>query len=63
MDFNLQIEMLKRNLIKSISDSELPIGVVHYIVKDILQDLTETYDEYLNEAYKKLQEENQKEEE
>ena len=34
-NFNLKIINLKQNIVNIIGDSELPVGVVYYILKDL----------------------------
>lgn len=45
--FNTQLNTLKKNLINTINDSGLPIGICYYIVKDVLTDVTNSYKETL----------------
>ena len=41
--FNTRCENLKRTLIDNINESDLPIGVIYYIMKTIMSDVTSTY--------------------
>lgn len=55
-DVNLQIEELRQNIVKMANQSGLPIGVVYYVMKDIMVDLENSYNNYVNQAYKKERE-------
>lgn len=58
---NLQIESTKSNLINLINNSGLPIGVIHYIIKDIAREVAAEYGRALSlEQQQKEQEENNK---
>lgn len=46
-DINLAIEGLKLTIYQIINKSELPIGTVYYILKDVCNDLEKTYNEVL----------------
>ena len=41
--FNTRCENLKRTLINNINESNLPIGVIYYIMQTIMSDVTSTY--------------------
>lgn len=43
MDFNLQCENLKSEIIKIINQSDLPIAVVYYIFQSIYTEIENTY--------------------
>lgn len=54
---NLQIEQTKQTLVQNINNSGLPIGVVLYIMKDLVSDLEKNYNQVVaNEYNKQLQE-------
>lgn len=54
---NLQIEQTKQTLVQNINNSGLPIGVVLYIMKDLVSDLEKNYSQVVaNEYNKQLQE-------
>ncbi len=55
-DINISIEEFKLNIIKLLNNSNMPIGIMYYIMKDVFGELTEEYQNYLNTATKKLQE-------
>lgn len=44
---NLQIESIKSNLIDIINNSGLPIGVIHYMLKDISREVATEYNKTL----------------
>lgn len=46
-NFNLKIINLKQNIVNIIGDSELPVGVVYYILKDLFDDITNAYQQSL----------------
>lgn len=46
--FNTRCENLKREVIDNINQSDLPIGVIYYIMKTIMSDVTSTYYGVLN---------------
>lgn len=41
MSINLQCEELRRNIVKQINDSGLPISLVYYMMKDLMDELSE----------------------
>lgn len=49
---NLLIEDLKNNLITDVQNSNLPLGICYYIVKDVFKELENTYFTTLNEEAK-----------
>lgn len=44
---NLQIEIVKQNIINTINNSGLPIGVIHYLLKDISNGVADEYNRVL----------------
>lgn len=56
-DINLNIEFFKNSMVDTINNSGLEIGIVYYVLKDILKDFEGNYFDYLNSA---LQEEREK---
>lgn len=55
--FNTACEYLKQQLITNINNSQLPIGVAYYIIKDIFQEVEKTYYATLNKEAMENQEE------
>lgn len=58
MDFNLRCDNFKKNLIKLIDDSELPIAVIYYICQNIFSQVQKSYFGTINQAILKEQQEN-----
>lgn len=46
--FNTRCEMLKKNLINTVNKSNLPIGVIFYIMSTIMSEVESTYYGVLN---------------
>lgn len=42
-EFNFKLEQLKTNLYKILEQSQLPLGAILYILKDILNNLNDQY--------------------
>lgn len=61
MGLNNQLNNFRKELLEKINDSQLPIGVVYYIVKDIFNDITTAYESaVLNELKEQAIQEAQK---
>lgn len=45
--FNTYINDFKRNLVNEINQSGLPVGIIYYILKDLLHDIEEAYQNVL----------------
>lgn len=45
--FNTYLHDFRNNMINTINDSGLPVGVVYYIMKDILNDIQNAYENTL----------------
>lgn len=58
---NFRIEIVKKQLINVINNSELPIGVIHYLLKDISNEVIAEYNNAI--AYEKQQQIQQMQEE
>ena len=43
MNFNYLIEDYKRSIVESIQQSQLPIGIIYYLFKDIVNEIEQTY--------------------
>lgn len=48
MGLNTMIQELHRNLIKDINSSQLPVGVVFFVLKDIFNETERSYINTLN---------------
>lgn len=46
---NLQIENFRNEILKSINNCGLPVGIAVYVMKDCYRDLLKAYDEVLEE--------------
>ena len=46
-NFNTKLENLKKDLITLINNSKMPVGVVYYLLKDILSEVTTSYEQTL----------------
>lgn len=46
-NFNTKLNSLKINLINTINQSKLPVGVIYYLLKDILIEVEKTYNQSL----------------
>ena len=44
-NFNIKMLSLKQNIVKLVGESELPVGVVYYILKDLFEDITNVYNQ------------------
>ena len=58
---NLDIYKFKEDLISLINNSNLLAGTAYYVVKDVLKDLEDTFQNSINQDYAKLQETSQQE--
>lgn len=46
-NFNTKLENLKKDLITLINNSEMPVGVVYYLLKDISSEVESSYKQTL----------------
>lgn len=56
-DINLQIEEFKQTIVDTVNHSGLPISVAYYILKDIMNDFTDSYKNYLEQASRREKQE------
>lgn len=57
MSINYSIEKLKNEIYKSINNSNLPVGIIYLLIKDMLRDIQEAYQNaYLQEINSQMQE-------
>ena len=47
ISINTSINLFRNNIAEAIRLSQLPVGVVYYILKDVLNDVGEVYDKTL----------------
>lgn len=52
---NTGIDIFKSNITNVINTSQLPVGIVYYVFKDILSEVKELYDNIVQEETKKIQ--------
>lgn len=56
MNNDLKMEQFKYNLIRLINESQLNVGSVYYIFKDVYADLASEYDKVIQQALKEQEE-------
>ena len=54
ISINTQMDMFKNNLINVIGDSQLPIGVTYYILKDVYKNIEMLYNQTLEKEQQEL---------
>lgn len=54
-DINLIIEDFKHSIVDTVNQSGLPIGIVYYVMKDIMNELVNNYETYIENANQKEQ--------
>ena len=59
---NTKAEELKIQFFELINNSQLPISLVYYLFKDIMQELTDFYNKILQEEFDRAKEEEEKHE-
>jgi hypothetical protein len=59
MDFNFNIEKCKNDVYTVLGNSQLPLGVLHYLVKDIAKDVEQLYFQAVAEEQQKMMQEQQ----
>lgn len=47
MSMNTLVNILKENMTNVINNSQVPIGVVYYVLKDLLSEVEDVYDKAL----------------
>lgn len=50
MNINQQIENTRQELINTLNNSQLPIGIVYYILKDIMTEVNNMYQTSLSKV-------------
>lgn len=61
MDINKKIDIFSQQIQEIVNKSELPIGIVFYIIKDLYREIEYTYISYLNNLAFQAEEETQEE--
>ena len=54
LSINAGIDVFKSNITNVISNSQLPVGIVYYILKDILLEIKGLYNDTLQQEMQKL---------
>lgn len=49
-DINLIIEEFKQGLVNSVNQSNLPLAVCYYVMKDVFNELVSTYENYIKQV-------------
>lgn len=49
MTINLQIEELKTKIVNIINESQLPVGVVKFIIKDLYNEINNIYEQTIEQ--------------
>lgn len=66
MSMNTLVNVLKENMTNVINNSQVPIGVVYYVLKDLLSEVEDVYDKALKkesqETFEKLEREEKEKE-
>lgn len=57
--FNTQLNDYKQNLIDITNDSQLPIGIVYYIFKDVFHEIEILYDKTLKQENASIENNNE----
>ena len=50
MNINQQIESTRQELINTLNNSQLPVGIAYYILKDIMTEVNNMYQASLSEV-------------
>lgn len=56
---NIQIETFKQSLYNTINNSQLPIGVVKLILQNTLNNITDLYNQFLQQQAQSLNQQDQ----
>ena len=59
--FDLRVENFRTQLIQSLNNSNLPISIILYILKELCNEASLEYDRIVNQQYKEFCEEAKKE--
>ena len=62
MSMNTLVNVLKENMTNVINNSQVPIGVVYYVLKDLLSEVEDVYDKALKKESQETLERLEKEE-
>lgn len=56
-DINITMEQFKYNIITTVNQNGLPIGITYYVLKDVFEEITAQYQRYINETMEKQRQE------
>lgn len=62
VSINTNINLFRKNIAEAINISQLPVGVLYYLLKDILSDVENIYEETLKKESEEIQKQLEKEE-
>lgn len=54
MNFNYSIENYKRSILESIQQSQLPIGVIYYLFKDVMAEVEQVYNHTIQAEFQQM---------
>lgn len=54
---NLDVEKLRKEIVRAVNNSNLPVSVIYYLMKDLFNDISIMYQQSLLEEQKQLTEE------
>ena len=59
MNINQEIEQVRNNIVSVINNSNMPIGVVYYVMKDIMSEIELSYQKVLVAKDEDMEEEDE----
>lgn len=62
VSINTSINLFRNNIAQAINVSQLPVGVLYFVLKDVVKDIESAYNETLQKESKELKEQIEKEE-
>lgn len=57
ISINTNINLLRKNIAEAINVSQLPVGVLYYVLKDVLKDVETLYENTLQKELEEIQKE------
>ena len=54
ISINTQINFFKKNIANVIGNSQLPVGVLYYILKDVMRDIENLYEDALQKEAEEI---------
>lgn len=61
LSIDMGIDIFKKNIANVIRESQLPVGIVYYVFKDILTEVQEVYNDTIQKETQQLAEQLEKE--